>query len=240
MVKLGEDHPRPFVIETEARLGSSRNLDGEFRVRRRRVRHREDGDHLVAGLGGSGQEDGAGSVLATLFVAGLCFVTPEVGVADDETWNRIRDVHASGLDLLVERGGLGRRARRAHAFGDVVRNLAEGVDLAVTALEAEIFSVRQEHEAIMPMMRDRDGAFESLAAEADERLRDFDGTGGLGHWRFSYPECTEFPEKFQDWVAQNKSTQDLRSGGAFTSDVGPEMIASSQPTGAMGCTGTDS
>jgi hypothetical protein len=31
--------------------------------------------------------------------------TPEVGIADDETWNGDRKRHASGLQLGIERGG---------------------------------------------------------------------------------------------------------------------------------------
>lgn len=89
LVELGQDHPGAFAIQAKARLGGARDFDGEGGIGGWPMRHRQDRDDGGAGFGNGGQQDGAGPVLAAVFMAGLGLMAPQIGVADDEARNRI-------------------------------------------------------------------------------------------------------------------------------------------------------
>lgn len=112
--------------------------------------HRQNADHPGACLVGCRQQPGAGAILAAFLATCLCFLAPEIRIANDETGNWIRDLHSSGLDLMIERIGFGRCARNPNSICNLVRYLVQRVDLAVAPFEALIFGGRHQHQAIMP------------------------------------------------------------------------------------------
>ncbi len=132
--------------------------------------HWQDGDHLGACLICRREQHGAGTVFAAFFVTCLCFMAPEIRVANYEAGNWIGNLHSSGLDLVIEGSGFCRRSRRSNPSTISSGTSVNVKTSAIAPLEPLIFGGRHQHEAIVAMMRDGKGRNQRLAADAAEGL----------------------------------------------------------------------
>jgi len=93
-IGLIHNDPRPLIVEPQPPLCCGWNLH-RIGVTRRRMRHRKNGNDLVALLIDIGHHHGAGPILDALLLAAQMLRAPQIRVTDHKTRNRGRKSHAT-------------------------------------------------------------------------------------------------------------------------------------------------
>lgn len=99
---------------------------------------RQNGDVLIAILIGGHQNNGARPILHALFLATLVFRSPQVGITDDQTRNRLRERQGLAFHFMVKGRCFCRWLRVSDRQQIGIREIFKSHNLAVTFLQTVV------------------------------------------------------------------------------------------------------
>ena len=87
-IGVGDNDPRPLIVEPEAPLRLDRNFDREVRLRRRRMRHGQNQNDVLTVLIFRHEHDCAWPILVAVFLTSGGGFAPKKRITDDKARNR--------------------------------------------------------------------------------------------------------------------------------------------------------
>ncbi|MFI0849654.1 hypothetical protein [Mesorhizobium sp. IMUNJ 23232] len=89
LIGFRKNDPGSLVIQAEAVFGVLRNLEG-WRATKRTMGYGQHDYGRGAFVGFDSDYYGTGSVFSTFFATGIVFIRPQIAVANDQSWDRLR------------------------------------------------------------------------------------------------------------------------------------------------------